>query len=291
MELPGHLFDRPEEAGRLAWGLSPLVFTPSAALASTVSANELDGWLDCSLLRHPFFSVISGGNPVAPDEVSSLRVVGGQAQDGYIDGAKVRRWLDRGATLMLANLHEWHAPTQRLCRELAEHLSVKAGATIFYTPAGNQGLRVHRDDCHVLVLQVAGSKRWLLYDTPVEAESWKPGFADPDKLPAPAQLELRVGQALYIPEGQAHAAQSLGEASLHLSITLREPRLRELVSLAVNACLASIPEHASLTGSTEARRHAAEELLQRLSRALMRVDVPGLVASVERRTAKARGSY
>lgn len=291
MDLLRHLFDREEEAEQLKWGASPLVFTPSQALRSTVSASELDGWLDCSLLRHPFFSVISGGNPVALNEVTSVRVAGGEAQDGYIDGAKVRRCLDRGATLMVANLHEWHAPAQRLCRDLAERLSVKAGAVVFYTPAANQGLRVHRDDCHVLVIQLAGSKHWSLYDIPREAADWKPGFVDPDKLSAPIQFELRAGQALYLPEGQAHAAQSLGEASMHLTIGLREPRLRGLMSLAVNACLASIPEHASLTGSSEQRRRTAEDLLQRLSRALTRIDVADLVASMEKRTIKERGSY
>jgi hypothetical protein len=291
MVLPGELFLHAEEAERLAWGVSPLLFTPSKDLSSVVSASELDGWLDCSLLRYPFFNVISGGNPLAPEEVSSARIVGGSVQDGFIDGAKVRRWLDRGATLMLANLHEWHAPSQRLCRNLAERLSTKASASIFYTPAGHQGLNVHRDDCHVLVIQLTGTKRWSLYDTPKDPEDWTPGPVTPGSLTRPTPLELRAGQALYVPEGQAHAAQSLEEPSMHLSITLREPRLRELVSLAVKACVSSIPEHASLTGSMEQRRQVAEDLLQRLSRALTRVDVPALVTSLERRTARARGSY
>jgi hypothetical protein len=291
MTLPEELFSHAEEAARIEWGVSPLLFAPSKELSSVVSASELDGWLDCSLLRYPFFNVVSNGSALPPEELTSARVVGGSAQDGFIDGAKVRRWLGRGATLMFANLHEWHAPSQRLCRSLAERLSTKVTAAIFYTPAGHHGLKVHRDDSHVIVVQLAGTKLWSLHDTPKAPEDWTPGFITSEDLVEPTRLELRAGQALYVPEGQAHAARSLGEPSMHLTLSLREPRLREVVSLAVAACVSSIPEHASLTGSAEQRRRAAEDLLQRLSRALTRVEVPELVTSLERRTARARGSY
>jgi hypothetical protein len=99
--------------------------------------------------------------------------------------ASCRGWLprrNRGATLMFANLHEWHAPSQRLCRSLAERLSTKVTAAIFYTPAGHHGLKVHRDDSHVIVVQLAGTKLWSLHDTPKAPEDWAGGGRPP---PAP----------------------------------------------------------------------------------------------------------
>jgi uncharacterized RmlC-like cupin family protein len=200
------LFHRPARARALAWGRAPLAFAPSRALRRLIAAAEVDGWLDCSLLHHPFFSMVRGGKPLLLSQVSSSRTVAGQTAPGCIDGKKVRRWMERGATLMVGNLHEWHAPSQRFCRTLAGGSSWKVGAAVFWTAAGSRGLRPHFDDAHVFVAQIAGAKRWSLYDRRRGVES---------------VVELRPGDGLYVPEGFVHGTEALAEASLHVSVTFR----------------------------------------------------------------------
>ncbi len=285
------LFESEAEAAELDWGRAPLAFTSSRVFRETITAATVEGWLDCSLLRHPYFGAIFERNPVAPDELTSPRVVGGVELDQYIDGAKARRWLSRGATMVFSNLHEWHAPAQNICRDLAATLSCKTSASIFWTGAGDsQGFPAHRDDTHVFVVQLAGRKRWSLYDIPKAPGEWKAGRTDGQVLSTPYVVDLKPGQALYVPEGQAHETRSLDGPSLHLSLTIQEPRLLDAAELAVRACVANVPKHARLGSDSGHRREAAADILGQLSRALTRLDVAELVAAVEKQTADRRGS-
>lgn len=153
---------------------------------------------------------------------------------------------------------------------------------------GEDGLRVHRDDGHLFVVQIAGTKRWYLYDTPRDAADWSPGYVE--DLASARTVDLRPGQVLYLPEGIAHHTRTLDTESVHVTVAIREPRLRDTVELAVRACLARIPDHATLSGTGAEREETADELLTRLAEALGRVDRAALVRDLSRRAAETRGS-
>jgi ribosomal protein L16 Arg81 hydroxylase len=275
----------PEELAELRWGAAPHRFTASKELREAATDDDLDDWLDASLLHVPFFNVLHRGVDVAPEDVTSARIIDGQARPGYIDGDKVRGWLAKGGTASIAYLHQWHRPLRTLCRAIAERTSTRVGASAFVTGAGAPGLRVHRDDTHVVVAQVSGRKRWYLYDVPDGAAAWRPGYTERE-LPQPTSVvELAPGDALYVPEGMAHHAEAMANApSFHVSLTINEPRIHDAIDLAVAACLASIPDHASLGSSSTQREEAARRILARLASTLPRVDVRALVAALERRT-------
>ena len=52
--------------------------------------------------------------------------------------------------------------------QLEETLGHPAQANAYYTPRAAQGLPVHHDTHDVFVLQVAGEKRWLVYEPALE---------------------------------------------------------------------------------------------------------------------------
>ncbi len=264
------------------------MFDAAPDLAQIVSRQDLDDWLDCSLLHYPVLNAMRGGTPVPPEELTRVMTVSGDPRAGYVDGARVRAQLSAGATVVVQNLHEWHRPAQRLCRRAARLFAAKAGAVAFWTPPGQNGLRVHRDDGHLFVVQISGTKRWYLYDTPREARDWAPGYVE--DLDGAHVLDLRPGQVLYLPDGTAHHARTLDTESLHVTVAIREPGLRDTAELAVRACLASIPAHATLSGTAAEREQAADDLLTRLAAALGRVDRGALVHDLGRRAAEARGS-
>lgn len=283
------LFADAGRSRRLQWGVEPMVFEPAPGLRSVLDHSTFQGWVDCSLLHHPVFTVLSEGRPVPFDEVTGAWTIGGDKYRGYADREKLRHWMEGGATLVVSNLHDWHRPAQEFCRALAAATACKVGAVAFWTAAGEEGLHVHRDDGHLFVLQVSGRKRWHLYDVPGSAEEWTPGYVDARQ--DGRTLDLQAGQVLYLPEGMAHRAVSLDEASLHVTVAVREPRLRDLVRLAVEATLGHVPAHATLGMKTQAREAAAQDLLERVSRALLRVDVPDLVSALERRAVSEAGSW
>ncbi|MFH8465184.1 JmjC domain-containing protein [Streptomyces sp. NPDC017991] len=280
----------PRTADGLPWGRAHAVFDASPDVAEVVARQDLEDWLDCGLLHYPVLNAMRGGTPVPPEELTRVLHVSGDPRGGYVDGAKVRSQLAAGATVVVQNLHEWHRPAQRLCRRLARLFSARAGAVAFWTRAGEDGLRVHRDDGHLFVVQITGTKRWYLYDTPREAADWRPGYVPEQAVAGAETVDLRPGQVLYLPEGIAHHTRTLDTESVHVTVAIREPGLRDTVELAVRACLARVPDHAALSGTTAEREGAADDLLTRLADALGRVDRAALVRDVSRRAAETRGS-
>ena len=272
----------------LPWGEAHAVFDASAELAGVITRQDLDEWLDYSLLHYPVLNAVRGADPVPPEDLTRVMTVSGDPHGGYVDGAKVRAQVAAGATVVVQNLHEWHRPARLLCDRAAELFTAKAGAVAFWSPPGEEGVRVHRDDGHLFVVQICGTKRWYLYDTPREAADWKPGYVD--ELGGAEVVDLRPGQVLYLPEGIAHHTRALDTESVHVTVAIREPGLRDTAETALRACLASIPAHAALSGTTADRERAADDLLTRLADALGRVDRGALVAHLERRAVRTRGS-
>jgi hypothetical protein len=127
---------------------------------------------------------------------------------------------ERGATIVLQGLHLSRPAVGAFCRSLERTLGHPAQANAYYTPRSAQGLPVHHDTHDVFVLQVAGEKRWLVYEPALElplknqrysAELGPPGDPVEDRV-------LRAGDMLYLPRGWLHEALTSDTDSLHLTI-------------------------------------------------------------------------
>jgi hypothetical protein len=127
---------------------------------------------------------------------------------------------EAGATIVLQALHvTWH-PLAVFCRLLEEALDRPVQVNAYYTPRGSQGFAVHHDTHDVLVLQVAGDKRWLVYEPllelPLKHQRYSPALGDHGE--PTDDLVLRTGDTLYLPRGWLHQAETSTTDSLHLTI-------------------------------------------------------------------------
>ncbi|MFI9361932.1 JmjC domain-containing protein [Kitasatospora sp. NPDC053057] len=225
--LAGWVGDLHSFAGR-QWQREPAVFTPGRP-ASPFDLDALDAAFDGGLLRAPYLEMVRSDKVVIPAEAfTTSRTVNGTPHHGFADRAKVLALLRTGATLLLRCVDQWHAPTGELVARLSEELDRRVEAFFFLTPAGAQGLAVHRDDADVFVLQVAGRKTWYVHDAPAAAE-WSLGEL-PDDEHSPQRLHrvLDPGDVLYVPRGFAHRAVGAGGLSGHLSLTVRDLSLPDL---------------------------------------------------------------
>ncbi|WP_176735663.1 JmjC domain-containing protein, partial [Actinacidiphila rubida] len=212
------------------WQHKPAVFTPGS-LSSPFGLDALDAAFDSGLLRTPYLEMVRSQKVVVPPDAYTVsRVVGGTAHPGFADRTKVVSLLRGGATLLLRYVDQWHAPTADLTARLSAELGRRVEAFFFLTPAGGQGLAVHRDDADVFVLQVAGRKTWYVHDAPSAAD-WSPGEL-PDDEHSPRLLHgvLEPGSVLYVPRGFAHRAVGAAGLSAHLSLTIRDVGLDDLRS-------------------------------------------------------------
>lgn len=206
-----------------------------------LSVADLDAFLATDAAREPRVSMADSrrkGSAAVPMD-DYLR------DDGRVDLPGLFAAFDQGATLVLSQFHELHAPLMRFCRGLEQVFLHGVQANIYLTPPGAQGFRVHYDTHDVLVLQVLGEKRWRLWPgqpvpRPTRRTPW-PGNIEPEG--EATTLTLRPGDTLYVPRGVLHdaAAQEGEEPSLHITIGLLDPSFATVLRLAVDLLEASEP--------------------------------------------------
>ncbi|MGW2666141.1 JmjC domain-containing protein [Nocardia tengchongensis] len=280
----GQLFARSDQAAALSWGNAPSQFAVSEEFRRTLAVDDVETWVDCSLLQHPFFKVFLDGMQVPVRLVASPRSVAGQSVNGFIDSEKTRDIFAQGGTLMLCNMHEWHPPCRDLCRTLTGLLVAEVKATAFYSPAGCQGLLTHRDDAHVFVAQLDGEKRWSVFDLPSNPRARRIGTVDQAECGPEQVVNLRPGDGLYLPPYAAHHARAQPtSSSLHLSIHVREPRGRDVVDTAIDAVMTTEMQRAELSGNAAARAATVADILTFVAQRLTQLDPADVVAVIEDR--------
>src|SRR5205823_4086429 len=140
----------------------------------------------------------------------------------------------------------------------------------------SHGFDMHWYDHDVIVLQVAGRKRWSVYGTtrPYPLTRDTEPAVDPPKDLLWEQV-LQQGDLLYIPRGWWHLATPLDEPTLHLTIGVNNPTGADFLSWFVDRLRSSevvrqdIP---FLRGSAAIREHA-----ERVRQALLSSWHPGLI--------------
>ncbi|MFJ6623208.1 JmjC domain-containing protein [Kitasatospora sp. NPDC091335] len=198
----------------------PQVFRTAGWPAGLPRPGELDAVLHGGLLRVPYVEMVRDGEVVAPERFCTARTVAGRREDGWADAGLITALLAEGATLLLPQLDQWHAPVRELATDIALQLGRRTEAFCFATGAGRRGLDVHRDDADVLVVQLAGQKEWTVHEAPTDGR-WRPGLA-PEPGPVALHTVLGPGEVLYVPRGAAHTATGRQGLSVHLSFTVRE---------------------------------------------------------------------
>lgn len=218
----------PEDFMASYWCRRPGVFDPDGGQLSPFTLADADQALSGGLLRGPYVEMTNAQKPLTSDAYTTSRKVHNSTFTGFADAAKIHALLKEGATLLLRCIDQWHQPTAAMLEALSAELGRPIEAFYFVTPAGHQGLPLHRDDADVLVVQVAGSKSWRVHEGPGDA-GWAPGPVGDGPEPAEVlRTTLRKDQVLYIPRGFAHQAIGDGGLSVHLSLTIREAGTVEL---------------------------------------------------------------
>jgi Cupin superfamily protein len=139
---------------------------------------------------------------------------------GTIDVARVAAEFERGATVVIQALHLHHAPLAHFARELEHELGEPVQVNAYYTPRAAQGLPVHHDTHDVFCLQVAGHKRWLVYEPalelPLKDQRYRRELGEPGD--PVLDVTLSPGDTLYLPRGWLHEALTSDTDSLHLTV-------------------------------------------------------------------------
>lgn len=208
------------------WSRQPL-FTPAAPTAGfddLLSVASVDELLSRRGLRTPFIRMAKQGKVIAAASYTRSGGTGAGVADQVADD-RVLELVADGATLVLQALHRNWPPLIDFGTRLAGELGHPVQINAYVTPAQNQGFAAHYDTHDVFVLQVSGSKRWLVHEPvildPLPSQAWE---QRKDAVAARAaeqpllEVTLGPGDALYLPRGYLHSAVALGELSIHLTV-------------------------------------------------------------------------
>ncbi|MBY5775503.1 hypothetical protein HFN63_37005 [Rhizobium leguminosarum] len=212
------------------WAKEPAVFDSNANLSALISEAEIWDELDCGLLSRPYFTVFNEGVRSAIQSITVPRVVAGHRLTGFANVAQVKAEFEQGGTFKLSQAEHWHKATRNLLKGLEGSFDGNLEAFVFLSPPGKTAMQAHTDGAHVLVLQIAGEKDWVvgrLTKTSHSDSTLHEGTIDPNNR---LEFTLRAGQVLYMPHGCPHFATSRTANSIHLAITIEEPTAIDLAN-------------------------------------------------------------
>jgi hypothetical protein len=243
-----------------------------------LSLDDVERMLCSGGLRHPAFRLVKAGERLQLGDYASDVPWRPVSFTGTIDVASAISAFASGATVVLQALHNTHPPLAAFCRLLEAELEQPVQANAYFTPRGSQGLPVHHDTHDVFCLQVAGSKRWLVYEPAIELplrnQRYRPELGEPGE--PVLDLVLEPGDMLYMPRGWLHQALTSDEDSLHLTVGVNVYTWLDAMRAALESCAdelelrRSVPDDgvatADLLAALEARLEPDDVVRRRRSK-------------------------
>jgi lysine-specific demethylase/histidyl-hydroxylase NO66 len=255
--------------------------------------------------RAPAFRLVREGGTLPRSKSTRQASVGSQRIGDLVEPNHVLEHYTNGATVVLQALQFSDPVFAKLSTNLALSLDQPIQVNAYLSPPAARGLDIHFDFHDVVVVQLAGRKRWHVWERiPRSRRPLKrgPAIAQPQPSELGAALLDRVlepGDCLWLPRGYPHAAETVDEESVHLTIgvmtitwsRLLRDRIDNVASgtalaAAVDANTAGRDEAiAALTGALEPGeiRHAiASDVWRRQPQTRLRPRVAPLLAADER---------
>jgi ribosomal protein L16 Arg81 hydroxylase len=125
----------------------------------------------------------------------------------------------RGLTILVRRFDLEHSASGLFAQSLAALIGAPVFGTLFITPGPENAFPAHYDAANVFALQLAGAKRWDLFEQvfPLPLSD-----TDVNSLPMrpPRVMEshdLTTGDLLYVPRGLVHEVIPTSCPSLHIS--------------------------------------------------------------------------
>ena len=206
------------------WGRRALLSRGVSDFSDLFSAAAVAELISSRGLRSPFLRVAKDGATLPTSSFTSPAGVGATIGD-QLDDTRLWRQFHDGATLVLQALQRTWAPIGDFAAALSSELGNPVQANAYITPPQNQGFDDHYDVHDVFVLQIQGTKRWVIhepvFDAPLRDQPWtdrRASVAEAAATEPAIDAVLEPGDALYLPRGWLHAATAQGEVSIHLTL-------------------------------------------------------------------------
>jgi ribosomal protein L16 Arg81 hydroxylase len=250
------------------WQRRPLVVARDepGRFDAVLSPRDVECLICETAIRSPAFRLVKDGAQLPPSTYTTDIPWRPGSFSGTVLVERVAAEHAAGATIVLQALHlHWH-PAALYCRELEAALQCPVQANAYSTPASSQGFGVHHDTHDVLVLQVAGRKRWRIYEPllelPLKSQRWSSQLGDPGD--PVDDVTLEAGDTLYLPRGWPHEAAAADADSLHITVGLHPHTRIDALRDALSDCADDVEFRRALEPGGELPPELVERLAARL---------------------------
>ncbi len=187
-----------------------------------LSLEDMDRYLGTRIFHEPDIRVVRQGKDKPFKQY---------AKDGVADRHALLEAYAEGWMLLFSHLGRHHLPLADTVSRCEAELHFPFRANVYLSPPNSQGFKLHWDTHDVLILQVAGSKTWHIYDDPLELPHEEQQKLLPElvgKANKIAEITLEPGDVLFLPRGYIHGAESGAANSLHITVGMRNLTLGDI---------------------------------------------------------------
>jgi ribosomal protein L16 Arg81 hydroxylase len=201
--------------------------------------RTLEEIISHSDVRYPAIRLARDGRYYPPEAYTKDVAIGFLTFRGMPDLDKIAAEYGSGATITLPALHITWLPLRMLCASLEQYLDHSIHANVYITPGQSAGFPAHYDTHDILVLQIAGRKRWRIDEPtirlPHDSQMFRPeGFTPGPRL---MEVELEAGDLLYLPRGYVHSTTTSRCHSVHITIGINIYSWADVVRQLIPSCV------------------------------------------------------
>ena len=191
---------------------------------SLLSLKAIDDYLSRQDIEYPGLRLVKDGEELEGSTYLKDIPYGTAMFEGIVDNDNMFKFFNEGATIVVQGLDRSNKELGAFCRNLSTEIPFTFQSNTYLTPQTSRGFSAHYDTHDVLCLQISGTKKWKLYDTPVELptkqQRYQSSKIDSSKAQISLEVELLPGDLLYVPRGLVHSAETTETTSLHITLGL-----------------------------------------------------------------------
>jgi hypothetical protein len=194
---------------------------------------DLHGHLNNPFLDLNYLNFFKGGKPIDLSSARLYKVVQRRRIE-FVDRRIIQHHLSEGAACVLEGVDILEPAINALATALDRaHDATFCNATVFFSQRGDEAYRGHVDTDDVLVVHLAGEKRWRLYRPQSPRRVGLSDLTDAEMGPLETEVLMRPGDALFLRSFTPHKVETLTPCSLHLSFDLcdRQPSIEAALQL------------------------------------------------------------
>ena len=182
--------------------------------------EHLKQHLNNPLLMPGWFSLFWQGKQVDCRAALAHKVIQ-TAEIEFLNKGIIEEYLAHGASLVLEGLDLLDPAINAMCGAIdAPNECVFSNAVAFFSQQGSEAYRGHFDTDDVLVIHLAGEKKWRIHERQAPRRTGVSEMTPEQMGPLHTEVVMRPGDALYLRSNTPHLVETSGDYSLHISFDI-----------------------------------------------------------------------